>query len=295
MLVYAFGLRSAGTQVIEFILRETEMRRTLISNQQALVQAKLEAETASRTKSDFLAHMSHELRTPLNAILGFSETIAGEYFGPVANSRYAAYAQDIHTSGQHLLKLINDILDLSKVEAGALVASFESVHVGDVFQSIERLTNERAESRSLRVSWTRSPAVTSICTDERLLKQVLINLVSNAIKFTPAGGSISVSAERRGREGIAIIVRDTGVGMRPEDIAIALTPFGQVSDNMTARAEGTGLGLPLCERFAKIIGGTLAIESVFGEGTTVTVTLPKAMSGLEVATSPDDRISMVAG
>ncbi len=276
MLIFVAGLRTAAGKMTEYIGKEADFRRILIEHQQALVRAKIEADSANRTKSDFLAHMSHELRTPLNAIIGFSEIIASEAFGPVGVARYADYSKDIHTSGRHLLQLINEILDLSKVEAGALTIDEAIFSVQDLLQSVERLVQQRAVSKSLIVTWKVEPIELRLKSDERIVKQILINLVTNAVKFTPAGGSISVRTSQSLDGTCVVSVSDTGIGMHPGDIQNAMQPFGQVSHCMTARAEGTGLGLPLCDRFAIALGGSLAVESTIGQGTNVILKLPAA-------------------
>lgn len=230
------------------------------------------AEAANQAKSEFLANMSHELRTPLNAINGFSEIMAGEMFGPLGDERYKGYAKDILNSGQHLLALINDILDMAKIEAGKMTLHYEAVDLGEVCQDAIRLMRGRAQECGLTLT-LEAPQTPEIEADYRALKQVLLNLISNAVKFTPEGGSITVSADQTG-DLIRVSVRDTGIGIAAEDLARLAQPFEQVEGQHSKTTQGTGLGLALTKSLIEMHHGELAMESEPGQGTTVSFTLP---------------------
>ncbi|HSK40775.1 MAG TPA: HAMP domain-containing sensor histidine kinase [Arenibaculum sp.] len=239
-----------------------------------LRRAKHEAEVSSRAKSEFLATVSHEIRTPLTAINGFSEILEREMFGPLGNPRYLSYAADIRASGAHLLDLINDILDLSKAEAGALKLEEQDFDLTQAVQSSVRLLSERAINAGLRLSMRRAADRMPMHGDARAMKQVVINLLSNAVKFTPAGGRIEVSVSY-GEDGSGLIaVADSGIGMPPEDIPLAMTPFGQLENPLTRSHKGTGLGLPLARTLVELHGVSLDVASIPEKGTTVTVRIP---------------------
>jgi signal transduction histidine kinase len=234
--------------------------------------AKKAAEAASQTKSEFLAHMSHELRTPLNAIIGFSEIIKNQKFGP-ASERYPVYAGDIFNSGTHLLALINDILNLSKLEAGRFVLQEDNVDLSVTVEACLNVLETQAQLSKIELSVSLDSGMRWIRADERRLRQILINLLSNAVKFTPEGGQVRVSSVPK-QGGLAIAVSDTGAGMAPEDIPNAMTPFGQIDSKVRRKLEGTGLGLPLAKQLVELHGGTFSIESKVGVGTTVRFVLP---------------------
>jgi PAS domain S-box-containing protein len=243
-------------------------------NAEALLrESKETAEQMSRAKSDFLATMSHELRTPLNAVIGFSELIMREAFGTVG-PRYVSYARDIHTSGTHLLDIINDILDLSKIEAGKMELSEEVVDLGRLVDASLRLVQGRASESGVKLSSAVPVDLPPLRADARALKQILINLLSNAIKFTPVGGAVTLSAGLGSDNVMTLSIADTGIGMRPEDIPRALEPFAQIESSLTRRFEGTGLGLPLCKRLVELHGASLQLTSALGVGTTATVRFP---------------------
>ena len=247
---------------------------TLLKERESMLRAaKDAAESADRAKTDFLTNMSHELRTPLTAVIGFSEIIAEESLGPVGQPKYREFATDILHSGRHLLELINDILDIAKLQSGTTELRLAPVRLRRIVDDAVRIVRKQAQEADIRLDLTlrNEPAV--IQADHVRLRQVLLNLLSNAIKFTPAGGSVSVLAEGCD-EGVAISVRDTGIGMAAEDIPRALAPFGQVDSSLTRAHGGTGLGLPLSKLFIELHGGRFGIRSEPGKGTTVTIVLP---------------------
>ena len=239
-----------------------------------LESARGEVEAASRAKSEFLANMSHELRTPLNAILGFSEIIKNEINGPVGSVHYRDYAEDIHQSGQHLLDLINDILDLSKVESGTDELHEENIGIPEIIHSIMTLVKGRAQKGSVELEAELGDDLPMLRADERKLKQVLVNLLSNAIKFTPAGGKVTLEIWCHTDSGYVFQIVDTGIGIALEDIPKAMSPFGQVDSDLNRGYEGTGLGLPLTKSLVELHGGYLDLQSQVGIGTTVTVCFP---------------------
>jgi len=236
--------------------------------------ARDEAEAANRAKSEFLATMSHELRTPLNAIIGFSEIIGTEVLGPVGNTKYRDYAEDIHSSGQHLLDLINDILDLSKVESGMDELHEEEIEIPEVAHSVLRLVQQRAQKHGVNLELELPGTPLHLRADRRKLKQILVNLLANAIKFTETGGKVVLAVRCQGGQGYEFQVSDTGIGIAPEDIPKALSQFGQVDSTLGRQHEGTGLGLPLTKALVELHGGSLDLQSQPNVGTTVTVHFP---------------------
>lgn len=236
--------------------------------------AKEEADAASRTKSEFLANMSHELRTPLNAVMGFSEVIKNELFGPVGVAQYKQYADDIYDSGAHLLAIINDILDLSKVEAGKFDLNETEVQVPELCRSVIHIVKGRADEAGIMLIKSLPENPPYLVADPRSLKQMLLNLVSNAIKFTSAGGTVDLVATIGDDGGFRFDIRDTGCGIAPEHFETVLSPFGQVDTAHARDHQGTGLGLPLVKAFIEMHGGRMEIESELDEGTTVSLFFP---------------------
>ena len=237
-----------------------------------------QAHLASRAKSELMANMSHELRTPLNAIIGFSDSMLSEVFGPLNNPRYKDYVRDIHGSGQHLLELINDILDVSAIEAGKLDLRSEPLDISDVIMSSIKLVQHRANDGGVALAHHIEKDMPGLLGDERRVKQVLLNLLSNAVKFTMDKGRITLSAMTAADGGVRFEVEDTGIGMDEAGIETALTQFGQVDSKLSRRYEGTGLGLPLAKNLVEAHGGTLDIRSRLGHGTTVVVHFPPERS-----------------
>lgn len=250
-----------------------------------LTEAKTRAETANRSKSEFLANMSHELRTPLNAIIGFSEMLRKQINGPIGSPRNLTYLDDINQAGTHLLAIINDILDLSKVEAGKAELYEEVVDVSEVVGACMLLVRGRAREKLLTLKLHMGDRIAPLYADERMLKQILINLLSNAIKFTPDGGHVELRVWCHANDGHVFQIADEGIGIKPTDIPVALTPFKQVDGELNRKYDGTGLGLPLSKSFVEMHGGTLEVISELTVGTTVTVRFPPERSVPEMAVS----------
>jgi PAS domain S-box-containing protein len=241
-------------------------------SEEDLVAAKRQAENASSAKSDFLAKVSHEIRTPLNAIIGFSEVIMEERFGPIANERYRDYLKDIHASGGHLLSLVNDLLDLSKIEAGKLELSFTSVALNDLTQQCVAIMQPQASRERIIIRTSLPQTLPQVVADARSLRQIVLNLLSNSIKFTGAGGQVIVSTARDDNGEVVLRVRDTGVGMSEKDLLTALEPFRQIATS--AHSGGTGLGLPLTKALAEANRASFHIKSAPKEGTLVEIIFP---------------------
>ncbi|HTZ81152.1 MAG TPA: ATP-binding protein [Stellaceae bacterium] len=246
------------------------------------VAARVQAEAASRSKSEFLATMSHELRTPLNAIIGFSQVMMTETLGPVGTPQYRSYAKDIFDSGTHLLEIINDILDLSKAEAGKLDLDEDWTDLADVVQATFRLVGPRAERAGVALAMSAPPDLPSLWADERKLKQVLLNLISNAVKFTLDGGRVEIRISFDARSGYTVLVEDSGIGIAAADLQRVLEPFVQAENSLTRRHQGSGLGLPLAVKMTELHGGRLTIASDLGRGTRVRLTLPPHRAAIEM-------------
>jgi signal transduction histidine kinase len=275
-------LQTLNEELEDAVQRRTaeleEKLQELKANQSALQQAREDAVSANIAKSRFLATMSHELRTPLNSILGFSEFIRDEKLGALGDVRYCEYAGHIHQSGEHLLELISDILDLSRIESGKLVLRFEEVRIPDVVEAAiaKAATRERRAGDCVTVNV--SPSLPMVHADGRAVTQMVINLVSNALKFTPDEGSVTLTAFQRADGGVTIEVADTGIGMAPDEIPRAIAAFSQIDNNLSRRHEGTGLGLTIVNAMMQQHGGGLAIESEKGRGTRVRLEFPAERS-----------------
>ena len=250
-----------------------------------LTAARNAAAKASREKWETLAHLSHELRTPMNAVLGFSESMQTEIFGPLGHPRYLEYSRHVHDSGRHVLDLVTEILTLAEAEAGNLTLALDEVNVASLVRGCVTLLTKDAESRSIRLIEEISEDTPDIVADRLKLRQVLLNLLSNGIKYTRPGGEVRIATRREGDQ-LAIIVSDNGIGMSPDDVPKALRPFVRLQSPLTHATEGTGLGLPLCKRFVELHGGLLDIATAPNRGTTVAVLLPIAPTA---ATSPAER------
>jgi signal transduction histidine kinase len=261
--------RAARYEEAISLLKEAEMKRAT---------ALAESEGKSRSKSDFIANLSHEFRTPLNAILGFSEILMKESFGPHASPKYREYADDIHNAAQHLLGLINDVLDLSRAEVGRLDLEFTEVNARRTIDSAVRMLHDKARAKGLSLRVDVAPDFPRLRTDERRLRQVLLNVVGNAIKFTPPAGSIAIKAGVDPVDGAFIlVVSDTGIGIDPADLPQVMNRYGPVKKFKEGQESGTGLGLPLTQKIVEALGGTLEIRSQLHKGTSVTLRFPPSL------------------
>jgi signal transduction histidine kinase len=262
------------THRVRYLLRAAKAFEALTEHQKHLITAKEMAEAANRAKSDFLANMSHELRTPLNAIIGFASIMRDGRFGPL-EKRYAEYAAMITDSGSHLLAIINDILDLAKAEANQLVLDEEEIELADTVMLTMSILQDMSKRAGVVCATDIQNDLPILFADAAKIRQIIINLLGNAIKFTNPGGTVRVIVRREADGAIAISVRDTGIGIQQDKIDLVLTPFGQVESVLARRHNGAGLGLPITKRLVELHGGTLTLESELGVGTTVTIRLPR--------------------
>lgn len=243
-------------------------------DERQLRQARDDSERANAAKAEFVANMSHEFRTPLNAIIGFAQVLRDEMFGPLGSPRYGSYVADILESGEHLLELVNDILDLAKADAGRLELEENLVDIRLLIEQSMRFVRDRAARERIVMETRLDSGLPRLLGDGRRLRQLLLNLLTNSVKFTPHGGSITITAGLCPAGGIEIAIADTGIGMTSEELKVALEPFGQIQRRRHGRLEGTGLGLPIASRIAQMHGGALEIDSAPGKGTTARVLLP---------------------
>jgi two-component system, cell cycle sensor histidine kinase PleC len=271
----ASGVGLFAGYIQELYLRKAYVAQKTVEEKNRLVSESLaDAMRANKSKGEFLATMSHELRTPLNAIIGFSDIIRRELFGTIKNEKYTEYARDIHESGSHLLAIINDILDLAKAESGKLELSEHEFDAAETLRTCIRMCQMRSDAAGIRLVFSSEHNEIRIFADERLLLQVFSNLITNAIKFTPQGGTVRVQIYTHPAKGAIFRIADTGIGIAPENVDRVLRPFEQVETSYSRSHGGVGLGLPYAKRLTELHGGSLEIESQIGKGTTLTVTLP---------------------
>ncbi|TNE35744.1 MAG: HAMP domain-containing histidine kinase [Alphaproteobacteria bacterium] len=289
-----FLLTAAGMGIFAAYFQELAQRRDFM-NMRMLEEERQKsdmlaekAQAANHSKSEFLAIMSHELRTPLNAIIGFSEILEKEMFGPLGKAQYKEYSKDINVSGQHLLSIINDILDLSKAEAGKLVLQEEKLSIVDIVNSTLRIIRDHAAERGVRLAFDVPGRDFILEGDPRLLSQVFLNLLSNAVKFTHKGGFVRIGFEEMATGNLSVLITDTGIGIDPENIEKVFAPFVQIESSMSRSYEGTGLGLPLSKNILELHDGTIMLKSKLGEGTTAIVEFPaRRIVGPEAGSAAD--------
>jgi len=273
-IVLARGLNATALAMLEFRAEKDALIAEIEGEKAISDEARRRAEAASVAKSRFLATMSHELRTPLNAILGFSEVMKGELLGPIRNGSYKEYAANIHDSGRHLLQLINEVLDLSRIEAGRYELQEAPVRLAGVAEECLRLLNLRAESKGLRVALVAARELEPLWADERAIRQICLNLLSNALKFTPSGGEITVTVAATPEGGQMLVVKDTGPGIPKEEMPRVMQAFGQGSLAQQTAEGGTGLGLPIVQNLVRLHGGAFRLRSALRKGTEAIVWLP---------------------
>lgn len=286
------GKKGGATERIVYIytFRDISDRK---QGEQAQKRATEVATAANRAKTEFLANMSHELRTPLNAIIGFSDIMKGELMGPLGAEQYREYIRDINGSGQHLLEVVNDILDMSKIESGEMTLIEDDIRIQNVIDASKRLVEERANAADLTLETDIADNLPELVADERLVKQMLLNLLTNAIKFTPAEGVVTVGARCAEDETVVVWVRDTGIGIDIADFDKILEPFGQADASLSREYEGTGLGLPLVKSMIELHQGRLEMDSTPGEGTEVRLRFPRERNVPARPSSPEREVDAV--
>ncbi len=293
-----FLLMATGVGLLSSYIQETQTRKGYIAHR--IIEEKneitnvllVEANKANHSKSEFLANMSHELRTPLNAIIGFSDIMDKETFGPVGNARYASYVKDIAGSGHHLLSIINDILDLAKAEANKLTLDEREIDLNQIVAESIRMCEPKAQQTGIAITVKSCADQVVVRADAKLMLQILLNLVSNAVKFSHEGGAVEVGLELGNDRSVTIAVRDQGIGIPTTDIERVLRPFEQVEDSRTRAHGGTGLGLPYAVKLAELHGGALWIESQVNVGTSVMVVLPRERFVALRETPPGEKLKV---
>ena len=291
-----FLIMATAVGLFSGYIQELYIRRSYIS--QKVIEAKnetlkvllCEADKANKSKSEFIKNISHELRTPLNAIIGFSDILKGQMFGPLGSDKYCEYAEDINNSGSHLLAIINGILDLAKAEAGKIDPHIEECNLAECLDECIRMCRDRAQNGHVRLALGNVTSPTYALVDRQLIFQAILNLVSNAIKFTPPDGVVTLSLTSSERDGIEIRVRDTGIGIAEDDLERVLIPFEQVESSLARKNGGTGLGLPYAKKLVELHGGTIRISSEPDKGTIATISLPRSRLVLRPAVQQSEEL-----